>query len=364
VDAARLDGRARTLRITEIGEHGDREMEARGIDSEIYAGATPSVRPPPGGPAVIVGQPLALFLDLPLLRGDEPPHAGFVAAAQAPWPGSVAFCRSPESSSFLLKAIAPAPATTGVTLDPLPAAVTSRYDHATTLRVQLDQGTLDSVTELALLAGANTAAIRNDDGDWEVLQFGSAELVAPSTYALALLLRGQAGTEDAMRAPLPAGARFILLDGSVVPVDMTPDEVGLAYTWRCGPAGRDLASPFYVEATHTFTGRGLRPLSPAHVRGVRSGGGDLALSWVRRSRIGGDSWEGLDVPLAEESERYEIDILDGTDVIRTLSSASPATAYTAAAQIADFGAPQSAVSIRVVQLSASYGRGTPREAAL
>ena len=66
------DGRSRLLRITEIGEHGARDIEARGIDPEIYSGAAPAVRPPPGGPPVIVGQPFVLFLDLPLLRGTEP----------------------------------------------------------------------------------------------------------------------------------------------------------------------------------------------------------------------------------------------------------------------------------------------------
>jgi hypothetical protein len=105
-------------------------------------------------------------------------------------------------------------------------------------------------------------------------------------------------------------------------------------------------------------------VSPVHVRGVRSGGGDLAISWTRRTRIGGDSWDTLDVPLAEDSERYEIDILDGADVVRTLSSTAPAVTYSVAAQTTDFGAPQSSVSIRIAQLSATFGRGTPRSATL
>ena len=357
------DGRTRLLRITEIGEHGDRDIDARGLDPDIYSGAAPVVRPSPGGPIVIVGQPLALFLDLPLLRGDEPPYAGYVAAAQNPWPGAVAFYRSPESSGFLLKAVTPAPATTGVTLDALPAAATSRYDRASKFRVKLDQGTLTSATELALLAGANIAAIENADGDWEVLQFQSAVLVAASTYELSLFLRGQSGSEGAMRSPLPAGARFVLLDGAITAVDMAPGEIGLAYTWRCGPASRDLGNPSYVETTHAFTGQGLKPLSPAHVRGARSSG-DLAISWVRRTRIGGDSWDAVEVPLAEETERYEIDILDGITVKRTLASTTPSATYPAAQQTTDFGSPQASIAIRVSQLSTVFGRGTPANATL
>ena len=365
-DLVALDanGRSRLLRITDIGEHGSRDIEARGVDPDVYGGAVPAVRPSSGGGAgVIVGQPLVVFLDLPLLRGDEPPHAGYVAAAQVPWPGAVAFYRSPESSGFVLKAVASAPAVVGTLLDPLPDAVISRYDRATKFRVKLERGTLASVTPLALLAGANIAAIENEAGGWEVLQFQSAVLTAPATYELSLLLRGQAGTEDAMRAPLAAGARFVLLDATIATVDMAQDDIGLDYTWACGPASRPLGDPAYLEAHHTFTGRGLRPLSPVHLAGARSGG-DLALSWVRRTRIGGDSWDTTEVPLAEDTERYEIDILDGTTVKRTLSSTAPSALYTAADQTADFGTPQSSVSLRVYQMSAVLGRGTPREATL
>jgi hypothetical protein len=208
------------------------------------------------------------------------------------------------------------------------------------------------------------AALQNADGGWEIVQFRNAELVAPATYKLSVFLRGQAGTEDAMRTPLAAGARFVLLDGAVARVDMTQDEIGLAYSWQCGPANRPLGDPSYVAATHAFTGRGLRPLSPVHVRGTRSGGGDLAITWVRRTRIGGDTWEGIDVPLGEDSERYEIDILDGSTVKRTLSTNAASVVYTAADQTADFGAPQASVHVRVTQMSAALGRGTPRDAVI
>ena len=144
---------------------------------------------------------------------------------------------------------------------------------------------------------------------------------------------------------------------------MSQDEIGLGYTWRCGPANRDLGHPSYLETTHAFQGLGLRPLSPAHVCGTRSAG-YLAITWVRRTRIGGDSWEGADVPLGEESERYEVDILDGATIKRTLAVTAPAASYTAAQQTADFGAPQSSLSVRVSQLSATFGRGTPRAATL
>ncbi len=363
VVALTAGGRSRLLRITGIGDHGVRDIEALGIDPDVYANAPGATRGQRGGVHVVVGQPFVLFLDLPLLRGDEPPAAGYVAAAQNPWPGPIAFYRSPETSGFQLEALALACAVTGVTLDPLPPGATSRLDRATSIRVELDSGALASVTWLALLGGANLAAVRNEDGAWEVLQFLSAVLTAPATYTLTGFLRGQAGTEHAMRAPLAAGARFVLLDGALARVDLTEDEIGLAFNWRCGPASRDLGSPNYVEIAHAFVGEGLKPLSPAHIRGTRSGG-DLEVTWVSRTRIGGDSWDAIDVPLGEAQERYEIDILDGSSVKRTLTSTSPSALYTAAEQTADFGSPQPSASLRIFQLSATRGRGTPRDATI
>jgi hypothetical protein len=356
-------GRSRLLRITDIGEHGVRDIEGRGIDPEVYAATAPAVRRTAGGTSVVIGQPLVMFLDLPLLRGDEPAHAGMVAAAQNPWPGGIAFYRSPETSGFVLKALARTNAVTGVTIDPVWPGATSRFERGNTFRVRLDQGSLASATDIVLLGSANTAAIQNADGEWEVLQFASAVLTAPSTYLLSTLLRGQAGTELAMRSPVTPGARFVLLNGAPVQVDMTPDEVGLAFNWKCGPASRDIGNPSYLDAQHAFTGRGLLPLSPVHLRGTRSGG-DLTITWKRRTRIGGDSWDSVEVPLGEDAERYEIDILDGGDAVRTLSAASPTATYTAAQQTDDFGSPQSSVSLRIYQLSTTAGRGTPRPAVL
>jgi hypothetical protein len=98
-----------------------------------------------------------------------------------------------------------------------------------------------------------------------------------------------------------------------------------------------------------------------HLRAVRGEGGIL-LSWIRRTRRDGDSWEAEEVPLGEAAERYEIDILDGTSVKRVLTSDTAQVLYPSADEIADFGEPLSMVGVRVVQTSALVGRGYPAEA--
>lgn len=352
---------SRLLRITEIGEHGAREIEARSVDPEIYATGAGRERQGRGGAPVITGQPLALFVDLPLLRGDEPVEAGYVAATQSPWPGGVAIYGSPETTGYVLKGLATAPATVGITLEDLPAGPEGRLDHGTRLRVKVEGEALTSCTLLQLYSGRNVAALRNADGAWEVLQFANAALIAPGTYELTGLLRGQGGTEGAMRLPLSAGARFVLVNTALARLDLAASEVRLPYSWRIGPATRDIGDATYATASHTFAGLGLRPLSPVHVRAVRSDG-DVLLSWVRRTRVGGDAWESPEVPLGEDAEAYEVDVIDGDAVKRTLTASGTSVVYSAAEQTLDFGGPQSLLDVRVYQVSASYGRGAPRVA--
>ena len=88
----------------------------------------------------------------------------------------------------------------------------------------------------------------------------------------------------------------------------------------------------------------------------------ISISWIRRTRSGGDNWELPEVPLGEDAETYEVDVLDGTNVTRTLSVSSPVALYSRADQIADFGSVQSAVSIKVYQINTLFGRGAPRAA--
>ena len=53
----------------------------------------------------------------------------------------------------------------------------------------------------------------------------------------------------------------------------------------------------------------LRPLAPVHLRAVRGDDG-VTVRWIRRARHDADTWSG-EIPLAEESERYTLDILSG-----------------------------------------------------
>jgi hypothetical protein len=241
---------------------------------------------------------------------------------------------------------------------------TSRFDLGNVAIVDLALGTLASVTDVALFGGANALAVQAAPGTWEVLQFGVAELIAPGRYRLTRLLRGQRGTEGTMGAPAAAGARVVVLDESLAPLPVTEVTLGLDANWRIGPASKPVSDPSYRALSFTPEGVGLRPFSVAHVDQPWRRAwvpGDLTIRWTRRSRaLAADSWTAPEAPLAEESEAYEVEILDGATVKHTLTATTANVTYTAAQQVTDWGAllgPGDTLDVRIYQLSALVGRG-------
>jgi hypothetical protein len=286
-----------------------------------------------------------------------------IAVFADPWPGPVAIWRSSDGLSFVRAALALAPAVAGETLDDLPIGTARGIDHHSRVRVRLYGGGLASISDSVLSGGANAAAVRGPDGAWEVLQFANAELVDERTYRLSRLIRGEVGSEWAMADPLPAGAPFVLLDEHVVPIASGLNDVGRAMQLRVVAAGRDHGDPAAVSLSLVPSALALKPLSPVHLRAERTVDG-VVLSWVRRSRLDCESWDIEEIPLGEDSEAYELDVLSGASVVRTLPAFAPSVLYPAADEIADFGSAQSSLSIRVAQLSATVGRGIAAEAVL
>ncbi|HZL30398.1 MAG TPA: glycoside hydrolase/phage tail family protein [Pseudolabrys sp.] len=356
-----VNGRRRLIEVQDISDSESRALRARSIDPEVFRlSLSPPRRIVPTLPAA-VGPAHALLLDLPALSAEVPTPLARMAVFADPWPGAMAVYASSDGASFSRAALALAPTVAGETLDDLPAGPTARW-HPASFRVRLYGGALTSVSDLALLAGANVAAVQNGDGEWEVIQFANAELAGERIYTLSRLLRGQAGSEWAIAPLLAAGAPFVLLDPQIVTIASGIAALERTLQLRVVAAGRDIGDASALALTATPHATALRPLSPVHVKASRGGSG-VTIGWVRRTRIDGDSWEG-EVPLAEDSECYEIDILAGTSVVRTLSAASPSVLYASADELTDFGTAQSSLTMRVVQLSATVGRGFAAAATL
>ncbi|MEM1352842.1 MAG: glycoside hydrolase TIM-barrel-like domain-containing protein [Pseudomonadota bacterium] len=299
---------------------------------------------------------LPLFLDLPLITGDEMPHAPFLAATAQPWPGSIAVYQSPGESNYSLLSIIATRAVIGVTETALPRASSGRFDNGTPLRVKLFTGGLSSVEEAALLAGANLAAIGDGTPDgWELFQFGSAQLVDVDTYALSRRLRGQLGTDASVPDVWPVNSWFVLMNGLPEQIDLARNLRGVSHSYRIGPARRPLDDPSFTEITESFAGNGLRPYSPVHLEAVRNSAGGFDIRWIRRTRLDGDNWDVFEVPLGEERESYSVRVVKNALVLREILVEGPAWSYTLSEQAAD--GLTGAFDVEVAQMSAVFGPG-------
>ena len=345
----RLDRDARPTAVLALAEPGELAPVTAG-------GWTPPPPIPPHAP------PVLHLMDLPPLPGFEDDARPLVAVAAEPW-RAMEVHAGPSTEALTVRAQVPQPATVGVTRTDLPAGPLHRFSPGAALEVELAAGRLESRPLEAVLAGANALAVRGEGGAWEVLQFLSAEQVAPRRWQLTGLLRGQLGSEPAMAALTEAGAPVVVLAGDLARGAVALDERGLPLVWRAAPAGGPPGGPGSTETGFTWRATALRPWSPAHLR-MAEDGGDLAIRWMRRARVGGDSWD-IEPPLSEAFERYRVEVLDGGDIVRTAEVGEAAFTYTAAMQATDFpGGTPSPLSVRVAQASATVGWGAAAERAL
>lgn len=315
-----------------------------------------------------IGEPLAarptaspvpvfpVFLDLPLLSGDELPHAPHFAVVANPWLGSAALWSSTSDSNYGLTTLVERGATFGVTENALLAERSGTWGRGAALRVKLSSGSLSSVAERDVLSGANTAVIGDGTTEnWEVFQFRSAVLVAPGTYEISLRLRGQAGSNGTMPQSWPVGSQFLLLNSAVQQLALSSSTRGISRNYRTGLASLGYDDLRVVHQEAAFSGIGLRPYSVAHVSRTGSLGADVQIVWIRRTRLDGDSWEQPEVPLGEDQERYLVRIQDGTLTRRETEVTMPSWTYTLAMQISDGVSP--AATLCIAQISDRFGPG-------
>lgn len=357
------DGASYVMRInsTKLVRNGMQELTAVAEDVSSYdfynpAGTgTPNIQPPTSISATRLE-----LLDLPAFPTDAVTDAYLrygVVGLGGDWTGSAVYRSDDSGANYALMQTLTAQATIGAVLNIIPAGTVYTWDNSTTIDVLLTFGQLQSVTDIAVLNGANVCVI----GD-EVIQFQTATLLDTNKYRISNLLRGRLGTEWAVGSHI-AGERFIMLTNALARELMASSGWGIAKKFKPVTVGSTLGAT--TAQDFTYAAKALKPYSPVHIEGSRNVGGDLTITWKRRTRIGGDWRDAVDIPLSEEAERYEVEIMSGVTVKRTIIGlTSPTTIYTAAQQVTDFGSAQSSVLVNVYQLSAAVGRGNVGIAAI
>ena len=361
-----------TMRITKASIGVDFSTQFSGVNensanyTSIVAGTSGSGVTPAKGKTLPNSQ-LFMF-DIPLLRDSDanPSGSGYYFALGTldviHWPGGV-LEKSVDNVNFSQVDQSATAVSYGYAPVALPAPRSPWvWDTVNTLTVFMTNGVLTGTTDLNVLNGANALIYGN-----EVIQFVNSVQNADGSFTLSRLLRGRRGTEINCGAHGPAELVIYLNNPGIVRHQITSGDLQVLRYYEGLTYGQAIGS---VPSTlFTDSGNDLRPYAVTSVAGSRDGSGNLTVTWIRRTRIGGDWLELIGtVPLSELTESYDVDVMGGPgslQVIRTFSAlASPALAYTAAQQVTDFGSLRTAVTLNIYQNSGLIGRGFKKSVTL
>jgi hypothetical protein len=343
-----ISARGETLRIISRNEgvNGIIEIEAVRELPQIYtgqigAGSSGSS----GGQTIEIGGPTKLYLlDTPPLRDMDYQSYGLYAAANgylSDWPGYTLLKSNDFGDTYMSAQTGENGAAIGQAMTALGDFDCGNiFDETNIVRVSVI-GTLETKTEAQVLDGGNIAAL----GD-ELIQFKVATLVSTGIYDLSGLLRGRIGTEWAIDSHT-ANERFALLTSDstrFAPVQYT--DMNVLRRWGAITFGDTLEE--ITTSDILYTGNNLKPLSPVGiVGGVIGFNTAWTINWVRRSRYFWQWVDLYDVGEDEPTESYEVRIMNGADVVRTLTSSTEAVTYTYAQQVTDFGSFQLNLDVQV-----------------
>lgn len=261
--------------------------------------------------------------------GDTPLLYAAASSAAAGWTGAALYVDHGDSQLLPLGSSGRNRAVIGTANTLMGAANPFCFDRKNVLDLTLvgEDLALVSATAAQLAMGANRALL----GD-EIIQFANAAPLGAGKWRLTGLLRGRGGTEVAI-GHHAIGDRFVLLDGNATALDAAL--VGDLPQASIVAVGLADAAP----VTSSIADRGItrRPLFPVHPQAIAHADGSLELRWTRRSR-GSWSWlDGVDVPLHEQAEGYDV-LLGPPDNPVTVWSAAEASLTIPPATIASLRA--------------------------
>jgi hypothetical protein len=345
-----LSGRSYVVRILELAIGADLSIALQTVTEESAAYGVSAVT---SGGLIFrraIASPSAasrlVLADIPLLNDADDAQrlaSGLYwfmgGMGQPAWPGGVLF-ESENGAAWLLREDTVQEMAWGLPIAALgdtDAPFQTDLDNELTVRMRAGANRLATVTELEMLNGANQALLIDPGGDVEILQFATVTANADGSHTLSTLLRGRRGTEQ-FTGGHSVASLFVLVEAETVNRLAVPlAALDAARYYRA--VGRSEALRDALTSTIIPVGRDLMPYAPAQIAASGSWGADITLSWVRRTRIGGEMVDGGDdVPLAEDSEAYEVEILGTVDgpVLRTIEVTEPEAVYTIAQQAADW----------------------------
>ena len=308
----------------------------------------------------IATETYSVFLDLPLLPGEEDSKSSQLKIAlcgdNKNWNGAEVYRSDDGGLTYNLLSGSNVPNTLGFCLNVLencdcPFVI----DNINEIIVSLSSGELENIDKTKLFNGSNLAIVGN-----EIIQFQHISqdgFLNDSTYRLTKLVRGLYGTEYYCDKHTE-NERFVLLTNNVKSTSFPLGYINANKYYKIVTTGKELedAEPLLFQ----YKGNLFKPYSPCHIKAYRNTNGDLIIKWTRRTRIGGDWRDNVDVLLSEDFEKYNIEIINQSTnrtkrIIEILNNQT--ATYTTEQQVEDFGSIQGSIKFKIYQLSSIVGAG-------
>ncbi|WP_054908734.1 phage tail protein [Pseudomonas sp. NBRC 111135] len=356
------------IRLTEVSTGANGIVSAKGFLNSAATYVRTAVGAPAPGPDGTVGnagESLWVPMDIPVVDDalqNEPGFASAAAGYSNGWPGAVVVRSADGGQTYTDIQGYNEKGSIGIARNALTANSGFLIDYVSQLAVTMLAGQMESITRDQMVLGRNYAAY-GVDGRWEIVRFQTATLQTDGSYIVTGLVRGDKGTEWATGLH-QVGDYFVLLeDPDNAFIGMAQATIGVSMIYKAVTSGGDIDSA--LSQSFTYRGVNLKPLSPVLAKGSRDGSGNFSGTFHRRSRLSSSWWtNGIEAPVGEASESYQIDVMSGATVKRTISVTSRAWTYSATDQVTDFGSAQSAITFRLYMISAAIGRGYPLEVTL
>lgn len=327
----------------------------------VIEGATITFRPPdpPSSPSsqyIHLDVPLLLFTDDLGGLGLVQYHV-LTGIGQDAWPGGRLWRSATDTNYADVSETIGVYPVVGTAVEVLAAPATPwSTDYVNELQVQItagDSSLLVTCTIDDIRIGLNTLAV-GQPGRWEVLQFSTVVANSDGTITLSELHRGRRGTE--VYSDLhEAGDRVVLLNTNFVKeLDYPTGNLAATFYFKAVGFGQFLDDA--LAFTYQISGAAELPYAPVHL-GAAAISDYILLTCHARTRLDGRWMRTSAFPLGEASLALEWDIMDGSTVLRTLTSVVEEVIYSADDITTDFGSMPVTLTFRVYQISAVVDRG-------
>lgn len=275
-------------------------------------------------PDFVSGTTRLFLMDLPIVTGGDPkrPLIAVAAASTAEgWRRASLFRQTANGLEDL--GVTARPAIIGTIQSPVAAHSSHVIDDQNTIFVQLLNIQME-LAEREVALSDLTAPVFFLAG--EIIRVGRTDYQGNGLYKLSHLQRGCFDTQDKI-AQHDVGESIIRLEADSLRL-IEAEDITRGSSLLIEAIGLGDEQPVIAELA--VQANATTPRTPVHGDITKLSGGDLLIQWIRRNRIDYGWQDGVDQPLDEDRELYQIDLVVSGAAIATLQTVSPQLSLSAA----------------------------------